>query len=291
MDQPDSTLPAPTLGTTEPRPGESAQLPIAPTTRYGRLRAKLAAFAAALKRLGPAAYLGFAWAASPAILGSILFVYLPTVAEYLDSLGPWAWPLYVAFFILSAGVGFLPTYGQSFLGGWAFGFAGGFPGAMLGFVGGSVIGYFISQRVSRERVEAELSRTPRAKQIRDALVGRGFLRTTLIVSLIRVPPNAPFAVTNLVLASSGIGLGPYIIGTALGMAPRTALAVFFAAQAHTEGAKNILDILQNRPWWEVFVAIGIFVVVLATIGAIANRAVSHVTSPMRTEPDESRKAA
>ncbi len=94
-----------------------------------------------LKALGPTAVLGALWTASPAILGTVLLVYLGPVSEWLRSLGAWGLAVYAAVFIVSAGVGFLPTYGQSFLGGWTFGFATGFPGDMVGFVGGSVLGH------------------------------------------------------------------------------------------------------------------------------------------------------
>lgn len=227
--------------------------------------------------LGPTAVLGAVWTASPAILGGLLVAYLPWVADQLNALGPWAWPTYVALFIVSAGVGFLPTYGQSILGGWAFGFALGFPGAMLGFVGGSVIGYFIAKGVSREKVRQVLDANPKARAVRNALIGRGFWHTTGIVTLIRVPPNSPFALTNLVLASSGVRLLPYMIGTAIGMAPRTGIAVFIAAAAHVEGATSIKDVLEQREWWVWALGVGTVAVVVAILAWLGNRAIARVT--------------
>ena len=81
-------------------------------------------------------------------LGSALW-FLGPVSDLLRSLGAWGWLAYVLMFVVSAGVGFLPTYGQSLLGGWVFGFAFGFPAPMLGFVGGNVIGCFIAKRLSK----------------------------------------------------------------------------------------------------------------------------------------------
>ncbi len=230
-----------------------------------------------LVSLGPVAALGALWTASPAILGSLLVAYLPFVADQLNELGSAAWPAYIVLFVVSAGIGFLPTYGQSILGGWAFGFAVGFPGAMLGFVGGSVIGYFIARSVSREKVKTVLEANPKARAVRDALIGKGFLPTTGIVALIRLPPNSPFALTNLVLASAGVRLLPYIIGTAIGMAPRTAIAVWIAAAAHVEGATSIVDVFKHHDWrvWAGGIAaVGVVVMVLAWIG---NRAIARVT--------------
>jgi uncharacterized membrane protein YdjX (TVP38/TMEM64 family) len=225
--------------------------------------------------------LGAIWTASPAILGGLLVAYLPFIADRLNDLGAAAWPAYVVLFIVSAGIGFLPTYGQSILGGWAFGFALGFPGAMLGFIGGSVIGYFIARSVSREKVKAVLDANPKARAVRDALIGKGFLRTAGIVTLIRLPPNSPFALTNLVLASSGVGLLPYILGTAIGMAPRTAIAVWIAAAAHVEGATSIADVLKQREWWVWVAGIAAVGLVVAILGWIGNRAIARVTGVPR----------
>ncbi len=229
------------------------------------------------KSLGLAAVLGVVWTACPAILGFGLLYFLGDIAAFLRSNPTLGWFGYVAVFVVSAGVGFLPTYGQSFLGGWVFGFALGFPGAMLGFIGGSMIGYVIARGVSRERVLATIDANPKARKVRDALVGRGFWKTLGIVTLIRVPPNSPFALTNLVLASSGVGMLPYVIGTAIGMAPRTAIAVWIAARASATGARDIQQLLDSQPWWVFPATIGLLAVVLGILGWIANRALHEVT--------------
>lgn len=233
-----------------------------------------------LRMLGPTAVLGVLWSASPAVLGILLVWYLGPISEWLDSHGVAGWFLYVVVFMFSAGIGFLPTYGQSILGGWTFKFAAGFPGAMLGFVGGSIIGYYIAKSVSRHRVEAALEANPKAKAVRQALIGRGFWKTFGLVTLIRIPPNSPFALTNLVLASSGVRLLPYILGTAIGMAPRTGIAVFVAYFARFESdppKRDIQELLKETPWWMTAASIGLMMAVLMLIGWMANRAIARVT--------------
>jgi uncharacterized membrane protein YdjX (TVP38/TMEM64 family) len=239
--------------------------------------AEAAVLPEAIHDLGPTAVLGVLWTSAPAVLGTLLLVKLGMVSEWLKDVGPWGWAIYVVVFMVSAGIGFLPTYGQSFLGGWTFGFALGFPGAMLGFVGGSVVGYVIARSVAQDRVQDVLAKNPKAKAVRDALIGRGFWKTLGIVTLIRLPPNSPFALTNLVLTSAGVGLLPYVIGTAIGMAPRTAIAVYLAA-SFGEPGKSIADLMRNQPWWTVALGIGAAVLVLGVIGAIANKALAQVTS-------------
>ena len=233
--------------------------------------------------LGPTAILAALWTVCPAVLGLTLLAYLGPVATWLKA-QPLGWGVYVLVFILSAGVGFLPTYGQSMLGGFTFNFGKGFPGAMLGFVGGSVIGYHIAKGWSKHRVEEVLERNPKARAAREALIGHGFWRTVGIVTLIRLPPNSPFALTNLVLESSGVSLGAFLLGTALGMAPRTAIAVWLADKANDSGAKDIAQIIKNEPWWHLALGVGLLVLVLALLGAIANHAIGHVTGNGRSAP-------
>jgi uncharacterized membrane protein YdjX (TVP38/TMEM64 family) len=230
-------------------------------------------------RVGPIALLGLLWGTAPGILGVLLVANIGPISDLLHANPAFGWLGYVCVFIVSAGVGFLPTYGQSILGGWVFGLAWGFPGAMLGFVGGSVIGYLIAQQVSHHRVEDLINTNPRAKAVRDALIGQGTWKTLTIVTLIRIPPNSPFALTNLVLASTGVGFVPYIIGTAVGMAPRTFIAVYVAHLGKGTGAKDIQEFLEEQPWWALPAGVLLLAVCLGVVGLIANQALKSVTKP------------
>lgn len=253
---PQAEKPAPSAAPTEP--GAAAPHPL-------------------MQMLGPTAILGAMWTVFPAVLGITLLGFIGQVSDWLQSLGPWGWTVYVVVFMVSAGVGLLPTLGQSVLGGWTFGFGMGFAGAMAGFVGGSVVGYAIARRVSKERIEQALGEHPRGRVVRDALLRHGFWRALLIITLIRIPPNSPFALTNLVLASSGAKVGPYALGTALGMAPRTAIAVWIASAGASTGAANLKELAMNQPTWLLLGGAAVFVLVLGVIGAIGKRALDSVT--------------
>ena len=268
---------APTQAESTPQPAATALPTSAPTPTAKET----------LRQIGPAALLGFFWAACPAVLGIVLITQVGPVADWLVSLGPWGWVLYVAIFIFSAGVGFLPTYGQSALGGWTFGFWLGFPGAMLGFVGGSVIGYKIARMTSKHKVEAAIEKYPKAKAVRDALVGRGFWRTLGTVTLIRLPPNSPFAVTNLVLASAEVRFLPYLLGTAIGMAPRTAITVWFvhwARNIQQPPAQNLAALIKNTPTGIFIAGIVSTIVMLLILAYISNKAIAQVTGPSKPAP-------
>lgn len=66
-----------------------------------------------------------------------------------------------------------------------------------------------------------------------ALIDAPTGRAILVVALARLPPQMPFAMGNVLAASSGVRLIPLVIGTALGMAPRIGLVVWIGAELST----------------------------------------------------------
>ncbi|MEO1007630.1 MAG: VTT domain-containing protein [Planctomycetota bacterium] len=229
-----------------------------------------------LRELGPAGVLGLLWTAMPPVSGTLLVVYIGDISAFLERQGPAGLVLYVVIFILSAGLGCLPTYAQAILGGWAFGTTVGFLAAWVGFLGGSLIGFHVARTVSKQRVQRVIARNAKAQAIRDALIGHGLARTTLIVALLRLPPNSPFALTNLAMASSGVRALPFAVGTAMGMAPRTFIAVLLAAEAAKRG-DDIGEVLGRDPIM-VVAGLGVAFVALGIIGMIAKRALARVTA-------------
>lgn len=230
-------------------------------------------FGEVFRRLGPAGYLAVAWAALPALGGFLLLANLGTVSEWLVSHKDVGLAIYIAVFIVTAGFGLLPTYAQALLGGWAFGIALGFPAALAGFVGASMVGYVMGRLASKDRAERLIAEHPKWRAVRDALIGHGFWKTLGIVTLLRIPPNSPFALTNLVMASTGVSKRVFVIGTAVGMAPRTAIAVWLATQV-----QELTDESVPKPMWLKIAGIASVVVVFAILYAIGDRAVKKVTA-------------
>lgn len=249
-----------------------------------------------IRRLGPAGVLGALWCILPGVAGIVLLTRIRFMSEWLSEYSEGeAIAIYVGVFIVSAGCGFLPTYAQAILGGWIFnapiggwtfrvpisstpvGIPIGIPAALAGFTGGSLIGYAVTRIVTRDRVERLIQEDARAMAIREVLIGHGFWRTLGIVTLIRVPPNSPFALTSLVMASAGVRVLPYVLGTAIGMAPRTAIAVFFAAAAANTGAEDIQSFVKHGlgMWW-MLGGLVVMLIVLGILGLIANRAIDQV---------------
>jgi len=225
-----------------------------------------------VRRLGAVGPLAVIAATLPALGGFALLYFIRDIADWLASHGAAGPLVYVTGFALLAGLALLPTYAQAVLGGFAFRFEVGFPAALSGFLGGALLGYAVARRASGERAKALIDQHARSRAVYDALLGGGFLKTLAIVTLVRLPPNSPFAIMNLALAAAKVPLRQYLPGTLLGMAPRTAAAVYIGSTL-----EDVAD--QSRPLWLTVASIAAAIVVVVLIGHIANRALSRLASP------------
>lgn len=237
-----------------------------------------------IRRLGLTSVLAVGALALPPLGSIALFATMGTTGPWLKSHGLTGIALYTLAFAILGGLAFLPTYAQSALGGFAFGIAWGIPAALTGFVGGAIIGYEIARRASGDRVMKLISEKPKWRAVRDALAGpinadgsaRGhsWLKTLGLVALLRLPPNSPFALTNLVMASVQVPRFPYIVGTLIGMAPRTAAAVVIGASVKEFTKESVKGAV---PMWAIVVGIVLMFIALGVVGMIANKVIARVT--------------
>jgi len=226
-----------------------------------------------VRRLGPAGIVALLSALLPIAGSGVLVLYCVSIAAFLKEEIGRGLIIYSAGFALLAGVALLPTYAQAIIGGYVFGLFPGIPAALVGFGGGSIIGYAIGRRASGDRIETILRERPKWLAVRNALVGRGFWPTLGMVALIRLPPNSPFAMTNLVMASVKVRWLPFILGTLIGMTPRTAAAVFLGA-----GLKELTsDTVTSVPRPLVIAGVVLMLLVVVVIGSVAKRAMERVT--------------
>lgn len=233
------------------------------------------------RRLGPASVLGLFASVAPIAGSVVLFVSIASISAWLHSLNSLGVFVYAGAFAVLSGLSLLPTYAQAALGGFVFGVAWGIPAALLGFVGGAAIAYEIARLASGDRVDRLLQEHRKWQVVRDALLGEGFLKTLGIISLLRLPPNSPFAITNLVLSALKVPRSAYLLGTLLGMTPRTAAAVIIGAGVN-EFTKDTVD--KAVPQWLWYAGIALIIVVIYIVGTIADRALQRATS---SEPAES----
>lgn len=230
------------------------------------------------KKLGPTGPLAVLALAMPPISGFALIYFMKTAADWLRSHQESGVALYAVAFAVLSGLALLPTYAQAALGGFAFGISWGLPAALVGFAGGAAIGYAIARRASGDRVQALLKEHPKWQAVRDALVAdhtrSSFWKTTGMVALIRMPPNSPFALTNLVMASVKVPWSSFVVGTVVGMLPRTAAAVWIGATIGMSASGEFAT-----PLWLKIAGIGLAVLVLAIVMDIADRTLQKLTVP------------
>lgn len=231
--------------------------------------------------------LAMAWFILPLGISVLLFAKLGTVTEWLESHGAQGMLIAAVVFALSAGLGLLPTYAQSIVVGWVFGTAVGLPIAVTGYLGGAVLGFGISRLVAGSSVREWVDRNPRWGVVRRALVEASVVRTTMLVALLRFPPNSPFSFTNLVLAASGVRWLPMLVGSLAGMLPRTAVAVMIAAQGRATGAKDLVELAKDQGTLAVVVGVVLLVGVLAVMQVIGTRALRAAGLGAPTKAPES----
>jgi uncharacterized membrane protein YdjX (TVP38/TMEM64 family) len=228
-------------------------------------------FATFFRRLGPAGPLAVFAATFPPLGGFVLIGLISRIAPWLRAHPAEGLVLYVGGFSALAALSLLPTYACAILGGWTFGFAVGFPASMAAFVLSGLGAYAIAARAAGDRVVEIVREHPRWEAVRVALLDCGFWKAFWIVTLVRLPPTSPFAAANFVMGTTRAPLIPYLLGTFVGMAPRTGVVVWAAAHAST------LDFAQARNVWSYVIVVVVTLAVVAIIGKYANDAVRHAT--------------
>ncbi len=229
------------------------------------------------RELGPVAVLAVAWTTLPPLALILILALLGPVSEWMRANEGLGLAAFLGFFAFGAGLGLSPTHALALLGGWTFGFARGSGFVLIGIALGSTIGFVFSKAVGRARIAALLARDRRGTAVREALIGRGALRTAGVVALLRVSPSSPFAVSNLIFGSSGTSFLPYLLGSVVGLMPRTLLVVSAGAAGAASGARDIVGLVKEGPGWLALVAgIALLVGSLMVVSALAQRALREL---------------
>ena len=216
-----------------------------------------------------------AWSVLPLTCGLILLANIDSAHHWLGGEDLNAAIIFAASYAVLTGLGILPTYAATIVGGWVFGVELGFSACAAGYLGGSTIGFGISKLVCSDHVATWIDSRKRWRIIRKTILEENKWKATGIIALIRLSPSGPFAVTNLVLAACGAGWTEFLIGSSVGIAPRTLFACFMAASASATGATDIQTLAKNQGYLAVIVGIVIFIVTLAVIGVIARAALDR----------------
>jgi uncharacterized membrane protein YdjX (TVP38/TMEM64 family) len=190
---------------------------------------------------------------------ALVMVLLPmagtfTLIAFLDPIGEWLrsnWEIgtivYFAVTVIVCGLALIPTNVIGLVGGWAFGFWLGLAILMAAILGASLLSFFIHSKFSGRRLPNAVSRHVKVDAIYRALMREDYWRTTFIIFLLRVS-FTPFAFTNFLLASARVSIGPFVLGTFMGMLPRSAAMVLAGAglaQLDPQSSRDIVALFMG----------------------------------------------
>lgn len=141
----------------------------------------------------------------------------------LDGLGPAAVPAFVGLYVAACLLPVGPSGLLTIVGGALLGFPVAFASVLVGAVVGSVAAFLISRSLGRAAVRGVSNERVRALDARVSEHGLG------AVLLARLLPLVPFTTANYAFGLTSVPLAPYVVGTALGILPGTAVYVAVGA--------------------------------------------------------------
>ncbi len=221
-----------------------------------------------LRRLGLLAPMALLVLALPIAGGVMVMWQQEAIHGGITGYGAAAPVLFILAAAVLGGLSLLPTHGLSFIGGLVFGFTPGVVVTMAGIICGAAMGFAIKRRLSQRRVMGLIGERPESAAVHAALVGGRFWRAAVVVTLVRLSPAAPFAMTNLVMAATGVRWAPFMLGTAAGMLPRCAAVVYVGSLVAQFGPAAE----QTQPTWSIVLSIVATIVAVILIGAWSRRA-------------------
>ncbi|MEX2670638.1 MAG: VTT domain-containing protein [Phycisphaeraceae bacterium] len=226
-----------------------------------------------VRRLGHVGPLAVLTVALPIAGGMTLVVWRAEAGALLNSYEAAAPLVFIAIATVLGALSLLPTHGLSLVGGYVFGFTEGVVITLTAIVIASVLGYFVKRLISRQRVMGLIAERPGSLAVHEALVEGGFWWSALVVTLIRLSPAAPFAMTNLLMAATGVRLVPFTLGTLVGMLPRCAAVVATGDMIARIGAAE-----DAQQVWPLVLGIVTTIAAVIVIGAASRRALARVTA-------------
>lgn len=142
-------------------------------------------------------------------------------ASYWD--GGLAWAAVIALFLVG-GLVIIPRPAICIVAGLTFGLAA-FPLALIASTAGSLIAFVLARYFFRARFLRMLERHPKAKVLAEAIDAEGWR----LLFLLRLASPIPGPISNYAFGLSGMRMLPYILATAIGIAPQVFAFVYLGA--------------------------------------------------------------
>lgn len=182
--------------------------------------------------------------------------------------------LHLALFFAGAACGMaaalIPTTFVAILSGYYWGWAG-FGGVLISYPIAAVLGLYIG-RFLFAKTGQRLLNNPKYQKLLTGLEDRPLA----MLIFARLSPVLPFAMSNLLLGQLRLPMGTYLLGTIIGMLPRTVFFFFLGTQA-----KEILAIIRNPHANQKAQLLTIVLLVVSVVGLfwVGRRVWKRVYSP------------
>ena len=142
--------------------------------------------------------------------------YLGRAGQWIEGLGRWAPPMFIALYIV-ASVLMVPATALIVLAGALFGGLWGGLYVCIGIVGSAASAFLISRYVARQPIERWLTRRAKYKRF-DRLTRK---HGAVFVAIMHVTPFMPFNVLNYAFGLTSVRLWTYLLWAFLGTMPGT----------------------------------------------------------------------
>ncbi len=235
---------------------------------YGRLRERVA-------ELGALTPIALVTTFLPMLGTSVLFVVGYPLGVWLRENQAIGAVGYAVGVLIVCGLALMPTNVIGIIGGFAFGLDLGLALLMIAIVGASFTSYLIHRRLVGDKLPNVAEQHPKAQAIYEALTGQGFVRTAMIILLIRWSIIMPFALTNFLLASAKVRPSAFLAGTFVGMLPRSGAVVL------TGAGLSELTLETPRNFWLLVSGIAASLISIIIISLISRRALDKLTRSAR----------
>ena len=126
---------------------------------------------------------------------------------------------YIVLTVMMAPVGLL-----SLMAGLAYGMWG-YPLVLASATLGATLAFVLGRYAFRDRVLRRINKDARLSSLHGAVSAEGWR----VVGLMRLSPIVPFSLQNYLFSITDIKLGPYILATAIGIMPGSALYVYIGS--------------------------------------------------------------
>ena len=183
--------------------------------------------------------------------------------------------IFVSFMTIFSGLALLATNILGIVSGFAFKFQIGFIAQICGLAGAASLMFLLAKRYVSKNFLSTIDQKPKLKAIHHALLNESIFKTLLIITLIRLSPAMPFAVTNFIISASGVSFRTFILGTVLGMPPR-ATALVFVGSSLSE-----LNFSEPQEWWMIFLGVSATILSVIVISIVSKRALNNLIIEQR----------